>query len=122
MNCSLGDKKPRPVHLSIGIYCDPFFASGSDYDLPPTPPSPILWGREGWGARGEDFRSETRPFPLAPRLAPLAWPVGTIFQGHSVPSLERRVSDTLPSMIDIGHELGMVRESCERVKQGGDHE
>ena len=31
-------------------------------------------------ASGEDFRSETRLFPLAPSLAPLAWPVGTISQ------------------------------------------
>ena len=29
-------------------------------------------------ASGEDFRSETRLFPLAPSLVPLAWPVGTI--------------------------------------------
>jgi len=32
---------------------------------------------ERHGARGEDFRSETRLFPLAPSLAPLAWPTGT---------------------------------------------
>jgi len=29
-------------------------------------------------ASGEDFRSETRLFPLAISLAPLAWPVGMI--------------------------------------------
>ena len=29
-------------------------------------------------ASGEDFRSETRLFPLAPSLAPVAWPVGAI--------------------------------------------
>ena len=33
---------------------------------------------ERHGARGEYFRSETRLFPLAPSLVPLAWPVGTI--------------------------------------------
>jgi len=32
----------------------------------------------GLEASGEDFRSETRLFPLAPSLAPLAWPVGTL--------------------------------------------
>ena len=32
----------------------------------------------GLEASGEDFRSETRLFPLAPSLTPLAWTVGTI--------------------------------------------
>ena len=33
---------------------------------------------ERHGARGEDFRSETQRLPLAPSLAPLAWPVGAL--------------------------------------------
>jgi hypothetical protein len=33
-----------------------------------------VWARgTGPEARGEDFRSETRLFPLAPSLAPIAW-------------------------------------------------
>ena len=33
---------------------------------------------KGPEASGEDFRSETRLFSLAPSLATMAWPVGTI--------------------------------------------
>ena len=35
---------------------------------------------EGHGARGDDFLSETRLFPLAPSPVPLARPVGKILQ------------------------------------------
>ena len=39
----------------------------------------IVWARgTGPEARGEDFRSKTRPFPLATSLAPMAWSVGTL--------------------------------------------
>jgi hypothetical protein len=38
-----------------------------------------VWARgTGPEARGEDFSSKARLFPLATSLAPLAWPVGTL--------------------------------------------